>query len=143
MRSALQFKNLTGRFGKYWHPLPYARCRINNYVTDSLAFLQIFNALEPSMTIILQTVPIFRVLFKEAKTSRSKHTPQSQIRSPISNNEFVRNYANRRTLGGDTDGYKELEMVQLTVGPGGRIVEVKNDTALQENHWKSDPREFA
>ncbi|KAK9417008.1 putative Integral membrane protein [Seiridium unicorne] len=119
LRSALQYKRLVGRF-------------------DSLVFLQIFNTLEPSITVILQTIPIFRVLFMEAKNSRIKYNvynAQSQLRSPTSDIELVRNNGlNKRVLSSVLPGgYTELGIVHLTVGPGGRIVEVKKDMFSDDN----------
>ncbi|KAK9791753.1 putative Integral membrane protein [Seiridium cardinale] len=120
LRAALQYKRLVGRFGRH---------------TYSMA---IFNTLEPSITVILQTIPIFRVLFMESKNSRIKYNAynaQSQLRSPTSDIELVRNNGlSKRVLSSvHPGGYTELGIVHLTVGPGGRIVEVKQDMFSDDN----------
>ncbi|KAK6064219.1 hypothetical protein SCUP515_11894 [Seiridium cupressi] len=112
--------------------------RLGVAVAMGLGALYIFNTLEPSITVILQAIPIFRVLFMEAKNSRIKYNvynAQSQLRSPTSDIELVRNNSlNKRVLSSVLPGgYTELGIVHLTVGPGGRIVEVKQDMFSDDN----------
>ena len=60
-----------------------------------MVFMLLFNFLEPSVTIIAQTIPIFRVLFIRVKraTQKSK-TSGVHMHPPASNVELVPTQAN-------------------------------------------------
>ncbi|KAK1751257.1 hypothetical protein QBC47DRAFT_454639 [Echria macrotheca] len=61
-----------------------------DYNYNYMVFMLLFNFLEPAVTIIAQTIPIFRVLFIRAKraTQKSK-TSGVQVLTPTSNVELV------------------------------------------------------
>lgn len=90
-----------------------------------MIFMAIFNFLEPAVTIILQTIPMFRVLFMDIKRGTQNGI---RINSPSAYHDYMKSkstFIENRTLAskiGNLD--QDLELLHVRVGPGGRIIQV-------------------
>ncbi|KAK0618932.1 hypothetical protein B0T14DRAFT_429086 [Immersiella caudata] len=61
-----------------------------DYNYNYMVFMLLFNFLEPAATIVAQTIPIFRVLFRHVRrTTQASKSPGVQIHPPASNVELV------------------------------------------------------
>jgi hypothetical protein len=90
MRTFFQFVQ-----GDYDYSMPSDHCPpANTKLTlpsaDYMVFMLLFNFLEPAATIIAQTIPIFRVLFRHVRrTTQASKSPGVHIHRPASNVELV------------------------------------------------------
>lgn len=87
-------------------------------------FMAIFNYLEPGVTIIAQTIPMFRVLLSSVKRGTQYEV---RITSPTSRSELVAarcNSAENQTPenGIRREPTRDHELLHVRVGPGGQIV---------------------
>ncbi|KAI0007678.1 hypothetical protein F4779DRAFT_619367 [Xylariaceae sp. FL0662B] len=94
------------------------------------SFVAIFNIMEPSITIIAQTIPMFRVLLLRGVKSIKRRTLEAE---PVhvgdsSRTELVPGRSRDAPISPSTfDPDKGHEMLRVTVGPGGRIIAVPDD----------------
>lgn len=86
----------------------------NNY--HFLVFMSIFNFLEPSVTIIAQAIPMFRVLVVNVKKSSNA----LRISSPT--DQANSNALSRRMRSWDKQPDEEL--ANMHIGPGGHVVHI-------------------
>ncbi|KAI1078020.1 hypothetical protein F5B20DRAFT_250731 [Whalleya microplaca] len=96
----------------------------NRYYQAS--FVAIFNIMEPAVTIIAQTIPMFRVLVMRGVKRRTLEEPVHICDS--SRTELVPGQSREGAMSPSTfDPDKGHEMLRVTVGPGGRIIAVPDD----------------
>jgi hypothetical protein len=89
--------------------------------TDYMVFMSIFNFLEPSITIIAQAIPMFRVLVVNVKKNSNAVRISSPSGLPHSGSAPHRTW-NSKAHSHHRDPDEEL--LHMRVGTGGRIVQV-------------------
>lgn len=101
-----------------------------------MVFMSIFNFMEPAVSIIAQTIPMFRVLF-----IRAKRDTQGDIRinSLASRGELTgvktNSLENARTWDNKTPGQldRDYELLHVRVSPGGRVIQVPDPYEIEDN----------
>ncbi|KFZ02997.1 hypothetical protein V502_11321 [Pseudogymnoascus sp. VKM F-4520 (FW-2644)] len=101
-----------------------------------MVFMSIFNFMEPAVSIIAQTIPMFRVLF-----IRAKRDTQGDIRinSLASRGELTgvktNSLENARTWENKTPGHldRDYELLNVRVSPGGRVIQVPDPYEIEDN----------
>jgi hypothetical protein len=88
---------------------------------DYMVFMSIFNFLEPSITIIAQAIPMFRVLVVNVKKNSNAVRISSPSGLPHSGSAPHRTW-NSKAHSHHRDPDEEL--LHMRVGTGGRIVQV-------------------
>ncbi|KXX75763.1 hypothetical protein MMYC01_207809 [Madurella mycetomatis] len=89
-----------------------------------MMFMAIFNYLEPAVTIIAQTIPMFRVLLSSVKRGTQYDV---RITSPTSRSELVAARCNSAENQAPENGLhnepaRDHELLRVRVDPGGQIV---------------------
>lgn len=97
---------------------------LTNFEVDFMVFMSIFNFLEPGVTIIAQTIPMFRVLVVTVKRGSSTVRISSPSGGADTNLAPIRTWNNNSKGRGKPHSRLEVnrELLDVCVGPGGRTV---------------------
>lgn len=106
-----------------------------------MVFMSIFNFLEPSVSIIAQTIPMFRVLFIRVKRDTQRDIRINSLTSRVELTGVRTNsLENGRTWESKVPGHPDQgqELRHLEIGPGGRIVQVPEPYDIEDNRSYND-----
>lgn len=106
-----------------------------------MVFMSIFNFLEPSVSIIAQTIPMFRVLFIRVKRDTQRDIRINSLTSRVELTGIrTHSLENARTWESKVPGHPDQDqgLRHLEVGPGGRIVQAPETYDIEDNRSYND-----
>jgi hypothetical protein len=100
--------------------------------------MSIFNFLEPSVTIIAQAIPMFRVLVVNVK----KGTTAMRISSPTGQAKSNDLSRRMRTWDEPWDKQPDEELATMRVGTGGHVVHISGGSGGTRGSYSGDDKPY-